>query len=71
MQKPIYIVKGDTYNGLPCEYIYDNLAEAEQKYDSIHTLAYKSLCVEDEHGNRVLKRNTNDMEGVVLNGHEN
>ena len=55
MSKPIYIVKGDTYNGLPCEYIYDNLAEAEQKYDSIHTLAYKSLCIEDEHGNRVLK----------------
>lgn len=50
-----YIVKVDCWDGVPWDYVYNNLADAESKYQSIENQPYKSLCVEDENGNRVLK----------------
>lgn len=70
-RKKIYIVHGDTYNGLPCEHVFNSLEEAERKYAEIDNLEYKAIVLEDEDGQRIIKRSANDTEGAVLNGHEN
>ena len=62
-----YIVKVDCWDGVPWDYVYNNLADAESKYQSIGNQPYKSLCVEDENGNRLIKSETTENNFYLQN----
>lgn len=52
-----YIVSGDLKNGQGFEYVFRYHKRAENKYNSIHGVPYKSIvAVDDKEGTIFLKR---------------